>query len=282
MGFTQELNCSVSINDDQLEGASFSYLTELKPRVEEYLNEYRWTEHSFQEVEQIECQIQIIFEQANNNYDYTARAIISVKRPVFGTTIRTTSVILSDELWAFNYPQGHSLIHDELQFDELTGLLDFYAYLILGYDFDSFSPLGGTPYFEKAQNVIELAQTTSALGWSRASNNRRNRVTLVNDLLNSSYSPLRRAFYQYHRQGLDVFLTNESEARANILVALTSIRDTRRRVTNNYLFDIFFNTKAREIAGIFLNAPTSVRIRAYNILSETDPSHLSEYSELQN
>lgn len=278
----QEFDCSVTLNYEQLEGNSFNYLTELENRIEEYVNDFQWTEYQFEERERINCQIQIIVESGSPNFDFGTRVIFTARRPIYDTSTSTNSIILSDENWQFNYPAGRAFIHDELQFDNLTGTLDFYMNIILGYDFDSFSPLGGTPYFRTAQDVVDLAQTTSAIGWTRAGNNRRNRYNLVADLLNTTYEPLRMAYYSYHRLGLDNFSVNAKESRLEIIEALTLIRDTKRRATSNYLFDVFFNTKAREISGAFNEGESAIKRQAYNILLETDQGHLTEYTNLQN
>lgn len=280
--FAQEFDCEVTLNYDQLEGNSFNYLTELENRIEEYVNEFQWTEHQYAEEEQISCQIQLIIESGNSNFDFGSRVIFTARRPIYDTVTKTNSIILSDENWQFSYPEGRTLIHDELQFDNLTGTLDFFMNIILGYDFDSFSKLGGTPYFRTAQDVVDLAQTTSAIGWTRAGNNRRNRFNLVADLLNPTYEPLRTAYYTYHRLGLDQFASDPIKARQEILNVLTIIRDTKRRATSNYLFDVFFNTKAREISGAFGEADAAIKRQAYSILLETDQGHLTEYTNLQN
>lgn len=280
--FAQEFDCDVTLNYDQLEGNSFNYLTELETRIEEYVNEFQWTEFQYAEEERISCQIQLIIESGNSNFDFGGRVIFTARRPIYDTVTKTNSIILSDENWQFNYPEGRTLIHDELQFDNLTGTLDFFMNIMLGYDFDSFSELGGTPYFRRAQDVVDLAQTTSSIGWTRAANNRRNRFNLVADLLNPTYEPLRTAYYSYHRLGLDQFSSDAKAARQEILSVLTMIRDTKRRATSNYLFDVFFNTKAREISGAFNEAEASVKRQAYNILLETDQSHLTEYTNIQN
>jgi len=280
--FAQEFDCEVNLNYELLEGNSYSYLSELEDRIEEYINDFQWTEFQYAEEERIGCQIQLIIESGNSSFDYGSRIVITARRPIYGSLTETNSIILSDENWQFNYPEGRTLIHDELQFDNLTGTLDFFVNIILGYDFDSFSDLGGTPYFRKAQNVVELAQTTSSIGWSRSANNRRNRFNLVSDLLSTTYEPLRTAYYKYHRLGLDQFTQDAKVAREEVIAAITVIRDTKRRATSNYLFDIFFDTKSREIAGIFGEADASVRRRAYNILLETDQGHLTDYSTLQN
>lgn len=278
----QEFNCEVRVNTDQLEGSSFEHLDELKPVLEEYINEYKWTNQNFEEEERIDCQIQIVINSGNSDYTFSAEVVFQIQRPIYNTTTKTTTLLLNDNAWQFSYPQGKSLIHDELQFEALTGFIDFYCFMMLGYDFDTFSNQGGEPYFVKAQNILNLAQTTSAAGWSRNTNNRRNRNTLVTDLLSSSYEPLRNAYYQYHRLGLDQFVTKPEEARAEILESLKTIQEARRRSTSNWLFDIFFDTKSREIAAVFDAAETNVRLDAYEVLRQTDSGHLSDYENLQN
>lgn len=278
----QEFNCNVTINTDQLEGNTFDYLDNFKPVLEDYINEYKWTDYDYEEHERINCQIQIVFNSGSSNFSFAAEAVFQIQRPIYNTTAKTTTVLLNDKTWEFSFPEGRSLIHDELQFDALTGFIDFYVYMMLGYDFDTFSPLGGDPYFSKAQNILNLAQSSQAIGWARANNNRRNRNVLVSEMTTSSYHPLREAYYEYHRQGLDKFIDSPYEARQNVLNAIRKIQENKRRATSNYLFDIFFDAKAREISAIFDEAETDLRLDAYELLRETDQGHLSEYENLQN
>lgn len=280
--YAQEFNCDITVNNDLIEESSLTYISELGNRLEDYINEHKWTDIDFMEEERINCKMQIVIESGNSNYDFRSRVVFSIRRPIYNTTSETTSIIITDNSWSFNYPEGRSLIHDDLQFDELTSFINYLAYMGLGYDFDSFSPLGGTEYFRKAQNIVDLAQAASSSGWLRSSNNRRNRNTLVGDLLSSAYQDFREAFYTYHLKGLDLFTTDDQMARANIVEALETIRDAKRKTTSNFLFDIFFDTKSREIAGVFAEAESRVKLEAYSILSETDQGHLSEYSDLQN
>ncbi|MEX0720011.1 MAG: DUF4835 family protein [Balneolaceae bacterium] len=278
----QELNCEVNLNTQQLTNSSFDYIDELKPRLENYINEYKWTEEDFREEERIDCQINIVLNSGSQDFTFAAEAVFQTQRPIYYTNSKTTSILLSDNTWQFSFPEGRSLIHDDLQFDQLTGFIDFFIYMLLGYDFDSFSDQGGDPYFAKAQNILNLAQTTSAVGWSRTANNRRNRYILVSDMTSTNYEPLRTAYYRYHRLGLDQFVSKPEEARTEILEALKAIRDNKRRSTNNYLYDLFFDTKYREISAVFDAAEPQLRLEAYNVLQQTDQGHLSEYERLQN
>lgn len=281
--FAQEFDCDVIVDVKNLDGTSFDYVkAALEIDIEDYINEYRWTEVEFTEQERITCQISIVLTSGNQDFNFSAETILSARRPIYNTTTETTTLIVADQSWQFSYPEGRSLIHDELQFEGLTGFIDYYMYLLLGYDFDSFSPLGGTIYFEKAQNMVDLAQNEQTIGWTRNSNNQRNRFVLITDLLNTNYQPLRNAIYTYHRLGLDVFTQSPESARQQVLAALKEIQAAKRRSTSNFLYDLFFDTKSREITNIFIDADSRVKLEAYNILRETDQGHLTEYDQLQN
>lgn len=279
----QEFNCIVSVNDNQLEGNSFEYVrNSLKTDLEAYINEYRWTEIEVEEWERLQCQISIILLAGDQDFTFSAETIFQLRRPIYGTTSETTTIVISDGSWQFNYPEGRSLIHDDLEFEPLTGFIDYYMYLLLGFDFDTFSELGGTEWFVKSQNVVDLAQNSPTIGWTRNTNNGRNRFVLIADLLNNNYEVVRKSYYKYHRRILDNFVTRPDQTRSELVTILEEIRDAKRRSTNNYLFDLFFGTKSKEIASILEDAEDDLKFSAYNILRETDSANLSEYDVLQN
>ncbi len=278
----QEFDCQITVNDDQLEGNSFEYVAgSLTTDLEAYINEYRWTETEVLEQERISCQISIILLAGDQDFNFSAETIIQSRRPIYNTLTETGVLILSDGAWSFNYPEGKSLIHDELEFEAMTGFIDYYMNLILGYDFDSYSELGGTEYFQKAQNVVDLAQNESTIGWTRNSNNGRNRFVLISDILNNNYEAIRKANYEYHRLVLDTFVDNPRASRTKLLEILTYIQDAKRRATNNFLFDLFFDAKSKEIASLLADAEPDLRFEAYQILRETDSAHLNDYEALQ-
>jgi len=249
--------------------------------MESYLNDFDWTDHSFSTRERINGEMQVTLLSVDNNFNFRANVVIQSQRPIYNSLRETTLFLFNDDNWTFNYTPNRGLIHDQLQFDAVATFLDFYAYLILGFDFDSFSELGGTPYFSEAENVVSIAQTASSTGWSRSGANRRNRAQLIEELVNPNYEGLRRAIYTYHRQGLDQFLSDAAKARENVLESLEMIRRSKRVATSNFLFDTFFNAKYREIASIFEDAPAGVRKEAYNVLADIDQSHLNTYDSLQ-
>ena len=249
----QEFDCQVSVNDEQLEGNSFGYVVNsLKTDLESYINEYRWTEIEFLEQEKIKCQINIILLNGDQDFNFTAETIIQLRRPIYNTSAETTTLIISDGNWQFNFPEGKSLIHDDLEFEPLTGFIDFYLYLLLGYDFDTFSEYGGTEWLQKSQDVVDLAQNSSTIGWTRNTNNGRNRFVLISDLLNNNYEAIRIAYYKYHRIILDRFVSNPNQSRIDLVSLLEEIRDAKRRSTNNYLFDLFLVQNPRKLLQFYL------------------------------
>ncbi|MDZ7692640.1 MAG: DUF4835 family protein [Balneolaceae bacterium] len=277
----QEFDLEVTVDESQVSSASLNYLSNFPDEIESYFNEHNWIDAGFQQQERIQGELQIVLLSVDNNYNFQANIVVRAQRPIYNTMQQTTVFLSNDDSWGFQYTPNRSLVHDELQFDAITTLLDFYAYLMLGYDFDTFSELGGTPYFSEAQNILSLAQTSSSPGWSRSSGSRRGRAQLIANLLNPTYQTFREAMYIYHRQGLDQFISNTEEARKQVLEALQMIRETQRNATDDFLLDIFFNAKYREIVSIFEEAPTEVRLEAYNLLSQMDQSHLTEYNKLQ-
>lgn len=275
----QEFDCRVSINDRQISGSAMEHVRELAPALERYINENRWTEDRYEDHERIRCRIQIVFTDADSQFNFDADVIFQLRRPVYNTMQESVLAVLSDN-WRFQYPRGQSLLRDEMLFDELTSFVDFYLYVMLGMDYDSFADLGGSRHYARALEVFDLAQVAGATGWSRGFGSQRNRYGLINDLTSPAYEELRRAIYLYHRHGLDRFTQQPDEARRHVIAALEQIGENRRRATNNYLFDIFFDTKYTELVSLFRGASPTLRRQAYELLRATDPGHSSEYERL--
>ena len=277
--FAQDIDANVTIDRSQLSSTSLNYLDNLPQQIEAYINQHEWTSKNFNENERIKMSLQINLLSVEN-YNFEAQIIVRSQRPIYNTTRNTVIFLFNDEKWNFEYTPNRTFLHDELQFDPLTSLLDFYVYTVLGYDFDTFEELGGTEYYQRAQNIVSLAQTSPAIGWSRSSN-QRNRTQLLSNLLQTNFEPFRSALYQYHRKGIDQFLNNPKRARNQILSALEKIQQAQRQTSSNLLFDTFFNAKYREITSIFEDAEPQVRLEAYTLLSNIDQGHLSEYQKLQ-
>lgn len=275
----QEFKCSVTVDKSKINSTSLDYLKSLKSIIEDYFNNYSWTNDHFQDEERIKFNLQIILNSVDNSYNFSATAIFSSTRPIYNTVSSTPVIIVSDN-WNFNYPPNKTLIHNQFQFDDMASFLDFYAYIILGYDYDTFSSLGGTPYFKKARGILDLAQSAGGGGWS-SSAGQQSRYTLITDLLDPNYEDLRKAYYIYHLKGLDLFTTDATKARSNILEAFKLIQDAQRSTTTSYPFDLVFNTKFREFVSVFADANLQNKLAAYRILIDIDPGHISEYDKLK-
>lgn len=278
----QEFNCDVTLNTRQISGSAYEYVDELERELETYINQNRWTDDRYEEHERIRCQIQVVLTSADDQFNYSAEAFFSVRRPIYNTVQESAAIVLSDNNWGFSYPRNKNLVFDELQFDDLTSFIDFYMYVILGYDYDSFAELGGSRYFSKAQDIFELGRNSGSPGWGRSIGAQRNRNGLISDLQNPNYQPLRRAIYRYHRYGLDQFTMNNRASIEEVVEVIRMLEEAKRRTSNNYLFDIFFDTKYNEIVALLRTADVQTRLEAYNLLRDADPAHSSAYERLQN
>lgn len=277
----QEFDCDVTLNTRQISGSSYDYVSELETDLENYINGYRWTNDRYQDFERIRCNFQIVLTGVDDNFNYTAEIALTMRRPIYNTNQESLAILFSDNNWRFSYPQNKSLVHDELQFDDLTSFIDFYVYIMLGFDYDSFEALGGTRFYSQAQSVFELGQNSGSQGWGRSIGAQRNRYGLITDITSPAYEGFRRAIYRYHRFGLDQFTMRPEEARNEVLTALELLQENKQLTNNNYLFDIFFSSKYTEIVAFFLDAEAEIRTRAYNLLRDVDPAHSSEYEKLQ-
>ena len=273
----QELDCRVNLNTQNLTGNDYNFLTELQQRVDEYLNERRWTDHEYLEYERIACQIDINVEEAISLTSFRASVVVATRRPIYGTLQSTSVVQFRDDDWQFNYSQGTPLSQDQERYDPITSLLSFYAYLILGYDYDSFSELGGTRYLQEARRIAERAQAQNAPGWSQVGRSR-GRLELVTDLLDPAFRLLRRAYYAYHFEALDRFTRDADAARDVIYTTLEELQQLYEQEGRSYALDLFFNAKYTELTAVFRQSRLSNQ--AYALLSLLDSSHMSEYNKL--
>lgn len=275
----QEIEAKVELNKDRINRTGIDHINDLPRQIEEYINNFKWTDMRVLEHERIQCTIQITLNEVSESLVFQASIVIQSNRPIYGTMQNTSVLVLVDNNWSFSYPPNRVFIHDEFQFDEIASLIDYYAYLILGFDADTFSPLGGSAYLNRANAIHDLANTSNAVGWSRAT--RQGRALLIQSLTTPNYEGLRNAMYTYHRTGLDLFSQNPEMARRNILNALKQIQENRKLVTETYPFDLFFNAKYRELTSVFMDATPDLKLQAYTLLTEIDPSHISKYDELR-
>jgi len=278
-GVAQELDCRVQIDDSQISGAEseFDFLSDLERKIQEYMNTRSWTDDQFLRHERISCSMQIVILESISISEFRSRLIVTTRRPIYGTSQSSVVMRVNDPEWRFEFSRGTTLNFDLDRYNSLTSVLDFYAYLILGYDYDTFSPLGGTPYFERARTVADQAEGTGDPGWSSVGT-QQNRVQLLSNLLDQRHQPLRQVYYRYHRRGLDRFVQETEAARKQILEVLRTLRKLNRRLTRSFALSLFFQTKYQELTAVFLGSDLSSR--ANGLLVQMDPAHSSEYNKL--
>lgn len=279
----QELNCQVTLNRSAVTGAEFGYLDEFRTEVFRYLNSRAWTDDVYRAEERIDCQVQITFTQAISQTSFAAQLVVQASRPIYGTAQRTTTLRVADENWRFTYVRGQTLVYDPNRFDPVTSVLDFYANLVLGYDYDTFEELGGTPYFERAFRIAELSRATDAGqpggGWYGQGAEDRARFTLVQELLDPVFEPVRRAHFAYHFTVLDHFVGRPQQAWVDALALLTELHELYLQLNRRrYVTDVFFGVKYQELVDLMIDSPQ--RNQAYELLSDMDPSHLGTYDAL--
>jgi hypothetical protein len=217
--------------------------------------------------------------------EFTGSIQIQSRRPVFNSVYNTTLINFQDKDLKFTYVEGEPLEFSEVAYQSnLTSIIAFYVYIILGMDYDSFSLNGGTPYFQKAETVVTNAQKSSEKGWRAydGSSGNRNRYWLVQNILDDRYRNIREFTYKYHRLGLDRMSERPNEARSDIADYLKLIQDVYRRKPDPYMFllQFIFDAKSSEWLELFSNSPAEEKTRVVKILKEIDPSNISKYDKL--
>lgn len=277
---SQELDCKVTINIEAISSAQRGYLRSFTNDVERYLNSTRFTNEDL-DGERITCAMDINFKSASSDNRYQVQIFISSVRPVYvddEVSDRTSPVLrILDDSWEFSYMPNQNMRHDEMTFDPLTGFLDFYAYLIIGYDLETYIPMSGSSCFQKASNIVRLASNTGASSAWRQSSTSYSKYGISDELTNSKYESFRIALNNYFFDGIDLLATETKKAQDNILNAIESINEVRRRQNpSSVIVKQFFDAKYREIAEAFQNYPDR---SVYDKLSNFDEEHRSTYQE---
>jgi hypothetical protein len=276
--FGQELQATVTVNAQNIQLSDRGIFDDMARAMENFLNTRRWTNEIWQPQERIKCNFALTMESMPNVGSFTGSMQVQVLRPVYGASYETIIFNFADRNWQFDYVESLPLDFNENTFQtNLTSMLGFYALLILGLDADSFSPLGGSPYFDRAFNVVLNAQQSPRTGWKQFESNR-NRYWLIENLMSPQMAPVREANYLYHRQGMDNFGRDDNLAREAILDAIRKIREVNRLRPNQVLVNTFFDAKSEELANIFARGNAQVREEAIRLLSELDPGNIERYN----
>lgn len=274
----QEIDCDVKLNVESLTAEGRENLTDFADQVKQYINGHKWTKEDFGGLK-IRCNIEIYILGVSDNNHYTARAFIGSQRPIYKADKNSVTVRFLDEKWEFDYVRNQSMIHDDYVFDPLLSFLDYYVYTILGFDFDSYKALDGTRFFEKAMDLVNKSRGTgrSGPGWESTSQTQYSRGQLAEELLNPQYKDIRKAYYTYHYNGLDLLDSKRDKAQANIIVAIESIGKLKDRLNQQtLLMKLFFDMKSQELAESLLGYfDRSV----YEKFARIDPAHQKTYEE---
>jgi hypothetical protein len=281
LGITQaqELNCSVKVNSERITAANQQIFKTLETSLNEFVNKTKWSTREFKNNERIDCSMFINVSEFNNNI-FTATIQVQASRPVFNSTYSTPILNINDKDFTFRYVEFENLFFNPNSFDSnLVSVIAFYSYMILAMDADSFEYQGGNEYLEIAQNIVSVSQA-GGKGWSQ-SDGLQNRFFLVNDLLSSTFDPIRLGFYDYHKAGLDLMaddLAGGKEGVKNAVLTLSKINAVR---PNAYLTRVFFDTKSDEILSIFTGGPKIDISDLVDNLNRVSPLNASNWSKIR-
>ena len=281
-GFSQELRCNITVSAQKIQGANQNLFRTMQADLYEFMNNRKWTDHVYSYDERIKCNIFIRLDEQLSADEFRGSIQVQLKRPVFNSSYETTLLNIKDNDFHCRYVEFQPLEFNETSNrDNLTNIMAFYAYVILGFDYDSFSLEGGTPFFEKAQSIVNNSQNAVEKGW-KAFESERNRYWLIENIMNRSYSDYRRCTYNYHRNGLDIMWEKQEQGRATVANSLRDIQKVFRRKPSTYILQMFFDSKSDEIVQVFSKSFPDERNRVLAILNEVDPSNGSKYKQIEN
>jgi hypothetical protein len=278
--FSQELNCMVQISGGQVQTSDRTIFEILQRDVYEFMNSRQWTNYKFKQSERIECNILINVTSWDNIENFTSTIQVQSRRPVYNSSYNSVMLNHLDRDFTFKYMTGTPIEYIENTFtSNLAAVLAFYAYVIIGLDFDSYSPNGGTEFFDKAQNIVNASQNTPDKGW-KSFESQRNRYWLVENLLNPTYTDMRTGIYQYHRSGLDLMADEISAARQAVTDAMTNFQKVHRQRPGLIFITMFMTAKSDELVNIFTPAPPAEKMRIVAILKNLDPANSTKYNDI--
>lgn len=282
--FSQELNARVQVSAQQVQGsANKEVFRTLQKSLYEFINNRRWSGHSFAPEERIECTFQINITEQTSTDNYKATMQIQSNRPVYGTNLNTVLLNFRDLDLQFQYVE-----HQALEFNEtthgnnLTSVIAYWVYVIMGMDYDSFAMKGGTEFFAKAENIVNNAQNAQEKGW-KAFDGQKNRYWIIQNIMDSKYSPIRDWMYQYHRQGLDRMAAKVTQGRTKIADSFKLLQKVYREKPSPYMpyLQLIFDAKADEFINVFSEGPPDEINRVYNILVEINPANITKYKKMK-
>ena len=279
----QELQAKVTINSSQVEGTDKSVFENLQQTLEQFINERQWTELQFQKNERISCNFNLTvtkYDKSSNRF--TCTAMIQANRPVYNSAYNSTLYNNKDGDFNFDFAQFDQLnYNDEMVDNQLTALIAYYAYLIIGLDLDSFAPLGGTDVLQRCMQLTNNAQDLGFTGW-KAFETSRNRFAIINDYLDEAMKPFRQLQYDYYRNGLDEMANNAERGRTNITTALEQLKKAHEEKPLSLLPQIWTDYKRDELANIYKGKGTAKEKEAiYDLLFNINASQSNAWNKIK-
>ncbi len=280
----QELNCNVQISAQRIQGSNRQVFESMQRDLFEFMNNTVWTNHVFSYAERIDCNILINLNDQLSADEFRGTIQVQLSRPVFNTTYKSTMLNFIDNSFQFKYVEFQPLEFDPSTYrSSLVSVLAYYTYMILGFDYDTFSPLGGTEFYQMAEKIVTNAQNAPEPGWKPYDGSRnRNRYWLVKNALDKEYEGVRQFLYEYNMNGLDKMESKIAEARTSMVESLKLIQDVYRKKPDPfmYLVQVVMDAKSDELINIFSGAFPEEKSRVVQILTEIDPANKAKYEKI--
>ena len=278
----QELNARVTINSDQVQATNKQVFTTLQNALTEFINNKTWTDATFAINERIECSMTILITEIVSDNSFKGEIQVQARRPVYNSSYTTTLLNHRDTEFSFDYTEFEPLEYTENVLNSnLIATVVFYIYTILGLDFDSFSPQGGSAFLQQAQQIVSLAQAqTSWTGW-KAFENDRNRHALATALQDNTSEAFREMWYNYHRKGLDEMAANPDRGRTTIIGLLPVLEQVKSTRPTSPLLQMFADAKLDEVVLIYSKATTQEKQEGYKMLSNLYPALTNRMESLK-
>jgi hypothetical protein len=278
---SQELICDVRVLSNKIQSSDKQKFTTLQTALREFVNNRKWTNDAFKDDERIECSFSITLEQELSTDKYSATLSVQASRPIFNSSYYSPLLNYVDKEVQFRYIEFQTLeFNENTHISNLTSLISFYCYIIIGLDYITFSPDGGMEYIQKAKNVVNNAQSAPESGWKAFETNK-NRYWLAEEILDSKYKDFSEVLYSYHRLGLDNMYDDSEKSRGVITESLEQLKKVKRLNPSAFILQLFFDAKANEITNIYSNAFQDEKARILNLLVELDPSNISKYNKIK-
>jgi|AntRauTorckE5430_2_1112549.scaffolds.fasta_scaffold05919_2 hypothetical protein len=280
----QELEVSVRTNTQKLQQADPQIFETLSNSIEEFMNNQKWTDDVFEPEERIRANVLITIQEELSQVAFKADIAVQASRPVYNSNYETPLLNYIDKGVVFTYEPYQPIQFSLNRFnDNLSSCLAFYAYIILGLDYDSFSAYGGEPHFQAAQEIINNVPDGAAAaspGW-RAIDGDPSRFFMIENLLSPRVRPFRQAWYEYHRQGLDVAANDVATCRAIIAASMEQFRDVDQAYPNSMIIQTFSDSKADEIMEIFKKGTPQEKNKVVQTMTRLDASNTTKFRTLK-